>query len=440
MSKYVRIGLLAGVLTVLAVAATTSTEGAAQSADNRIDVLHIDGTITPVTANYINRGIEEAEQSRAEACIIELDTPGGLDTAMRDIVQEIVSSEIPVVVYVSPSGARAASAGVFITMAGHVAAMAPNTAIGAAHPVAIGSDGEAQMSEEMADKVINDSAAYIRSIAEGHGRNIEWAEKAVRESISASETEALKLDVIDLVANDMDNLLTQLNGRQIVMLDDSPVTLQTDDARINYNPMSNIESFMLAISDPNIAVVLLSLAILGITVEIYNPGLIFPGVFGGICAFMAAYSLGFLPINYAGIALLVLAGGLFVAEIFTASFGAFTAGGIASLVIGLLVLFSGRPTLFQPDPWLIPTIAAIIGSITGFIVYRVVRSHRRQAATGKEDLVGKSATVREMLKPKGIIYYKGELWTAILDQGQAKPGEEVIITKSEGLILHVSKK
>ncbi|MFO8143552.1 MAG: nodulation protein NfeD [Dehalococcoidales bacterium] len=427
-------------MTVLAVAATTSTEGAAQSADNRIDVLHIDGTITPVTANYISRGIEEAEQSGAEACIIELDTPGGLDTAMRDIVQEIVSSEIPVVVYVSPSGARAASAGVFITMAGHVAAMAPNTAIGAAHPVAIGSDGEAQMSEEMADKVINDSAAYIRSIAEGHGRNMEWAEKAVRESISASETEALELDVIDLVANDMDNLLTQLNGRQIVMLDDSTVTLQTDDARINYNPMSNIESFMLAISDPNIAVVLLSLAILGITVEIYNPGLIFPGVFGGICAFMAAYSLGFLPINYAGIALLVLAGGLFVAEIFTASFGAFTAGGIASLVIGLLVLFSGRPTLFQPDPWLIPTIAAIIGSITGFIVYRVVRSHRRQAATGKEDLVGKSATVREMLKPKGIIYYKGELWTAILDQGQAKPGEEVIITKSEGLILHVSKK
>ena len=438
MPKYIRIGLLAGVLTVLTIAVTST--GGVQAADNHIDVLQIDGTITPVTANYVNRGIEEAEQGGAEACIIELDTPGGLDTAMRDIVQDIVSSEIPVVVYVSPSGARAASAGVFITMAGHVAAMAPNTAIGAAHPVAIGGDGEAAMSEEMEEKVINDSAAYIRSIAEGHERNIEWAEKAVRESVSASETEAVELDVIDLVANDMDDLLNQLNGRQIVMLDDSTVTLQTDDAVINYNSMSNIEKFMLAISDPNIAVVLLSLAILGITVEIYSPGLIFPGVFGGICAFMAAYSLGFLPINYAGIALLGLAGGLFVAEIFTASFGAFTAGGIASLVIGLLVLFSGRPTLFQPDPWLIPTIAAIIGSITGFIVYRVVRSHQRRAATGKEDLVGKSATVREALKPKGIIYYKGELWTAILDQGQAKPGEEVIITKSDGLILHVSKK
>ena len=438
MPKYVRIGLLAGILTVLAVA-INSTEGA-QAADNRIDVLHIDGAITPVTANYVNRAIEEAEQGGAEACIIELDTPGGLDTAMRDTLQDIVSSEIPVVVYVSPSGARAASAGVFITMAGHVAAMAPNTAIGAAHPVAIGGDGEAQMSEEMAEKVINDSAAYIRSIAGGHGRNIEWAEKAVRESVSASETEALELDVIDIVANNMDNLLTQLDGRQIAMLDGSNITLQTDGARLNYNSMSNIEKFMLAISDPNIAVVLLSLAILGITVEIYSPGLIFPGVFGGICAFMAAYSLGFLPINYAGIALLCLAGGLFVAEIFTASFGAFTAGGIASLVIGLLVLFSGRPTLFQPDPWLIPTIASIIGSITGFIVYRVVRSHRRQATTGREELVGKSATVREMLKPKGIIYYKGELWTAILDQGQAKPGEEVIITRSDGLILHVSKK
>jgi len=436
--KTIRLALLIGISTIAAIAIAIS--GGTQAADNRIDVLHVDGTITPVTANYIDRGIDQAEQDGAVTCIIELDTPGGLDTAMRDIIQDIVSAEIPIVVFVSPSGARAASAGVFITMSGHVAAMAPNTAIGAAHPVAIGPEGEAAMSEEMAEKVINDAAAYIRSIAEGHGRNMEWAEKAVRESVSATETEALELNVIDIIATNLGDLLSQLDGRQVTMLDGSTITLHTEGARTNHSPMSNIESFMLAISDPNIAVVLLSLAILGITVEIYSPGLIFPGVFGGICAFLAAYSLGFLPINYAGIALLALAGGLFVAEIFTASFGIFTAGGIASLVIGLLVLFSGRPTLFQPDPWLVPTIAAIIGGVSAFIVYKVVRSHRRQAETGREELIGKTATVKVVLKPNGTILYKGELWTAILDHGQAKPGEEVIITRSDGLILHVSKK
>jgi len=434
----IRLALLIGLLTVTAVAITIS--GGAEATNGKVDVLQVEGTITPVTANYIDRGINQAIQDGASACVIQLDTPGGLDTAMRDIVKDIVSSEIPVVVFVSPSGARAASAGVFITMSAHVAAMAPNTAIGAAHPVAIGGEGEAAMSEEMAEKVINDSAAYIRSIAEGHGRNVDWAEKAVRESISATEKEALELNVIDLIANNLDDLLSQMNNMQVTMIDGTTVTMQTEEARVNQNPMSNIEKFLLAISDPNISVVLLSLAILGITVEIYSPGLIFPGVFGGICAFLAAYSLGFLPINYAGIALLALAGGLFVAEIFTASFGIFTAGGIASLVIGLLVLFSGRPTLFQPDPWLIPTIASIVGGVAAFIIYKVVRSHRRQAETGKEGLVGGTATVRETLKPKGTIKYKGELWTAIIEQGQAKPGEEVIITKSDGLILHVRKK
>jgi membrane-bound serine protease (ClpP class) len=359
---------------------------------------------------------------------------------MRDIVKDIVDSEVPVVVYVSPSGARAASAGVFITMAAHVAAMAPNTNIGAAHPVAIGEEGEAQMSEEMQEKVVNDAAAYIRSIAGAHGRNIEWAEKAVRESVSATEQEALELNVIDLVATDLDDLVSQLNGRDVTMLDGRVITLNTQDAVIHQDPMSNTEGFLLAISDPNVAVVLLSLAVLGITVEIFNPGLIFPGVFGGICAFLGTYSLGILPIDYAGIALIGLAGGLFVAEFFTASFGIFTAGGIASLVIGLLILFSGRPTLFQPDPWVIPTIAAVIGSIAAFIIYRVVRTHRRQPTTGREELKGKTAVVKVALNPQGTVLYKGELWTAILDQGEAKPGEEVIITKTEGLKVYVTKK
>ncbi len=436
MLKTIRLILLLGILT----AASISIASGVQAANSRIDVLVVKGVINPVVASYIDRGIKQAEEANAVVCIIQLDTPGGLDTSMRDIVQDIVNAEVPVVVYVSPSGARSASAGVFITMAAHVAAMAPNTNIGAAHPVAIGEGGEVQMSEEMAEKVVNDAAAYIRSIAEAHGRNMEWAEKAVRESVSATEQEALKLNVIDLVAADLDSLISQLDGWQVTMLDGRVITLNTQGATTNPSPMSNIEGFLLAISDPNIAVVLLSLAVLGITTEIFNPGLIFPGVFGGICAFLASYSLGFLPVNYAAIAFLVLAGGLFVAEFFTASFGIFTGGGIASLVIGLLILFSGRPTLFQPDPWVIPTIAVVLGSITAFIIYKVVRSHQQQTTTGREELAGKTAIVRIALKPEGTVFYKGELWTATLDQGEAKPGEEVIITRTEGLKLHVSKK
>jgi len=436
MLRTIRITLLIGILTATAIAIASG----AQAANSKIDVLTVKGVINPVTANYVNRGINQAEEANAVACVIQLDTPGGLDTSMRDIVKDIVDSEVPVVVYVSPAGARAASAGVFVTMAAHVAAMAPNTNIGAAHPVAIGEEGEAQMSEEMQEKVVNDAAAYIRSIAEAHGRNIEWAEKAVRESVAATEQEALTLNVIDMVANDLDSLISQLDGREVIMLDGRVITLNTQGATTNQNPMSNVEGFLLAISDPNVAVVLLSLAVLGITVEIFNPGLIFPGVFGGICAFLGTYSLGILPINYAGIALIGLAGGLFVAEFFTASFGIFTAGGIASLVIGLLILFSGRPTLFQPDPWVIPTIAAVISSITAVIIYRVVRTHRRQPTTGREELKGKIATVRRALTPEGTVFYKGELWTAILDEGEAQPGEEVIITKTEGLKVYVTKK
>ena len=436
MLRTIRLTLLIGILTATAIAMASG----AQAANSRIDVLPVKGVINPVTANYVNRGINQAEEANAVACVIQLDTPGGLDTSMRDIVKDIVDSKVPVVVYVSPAGARAASAGVFVTMAAHVAAMAPNTNIGAAHPVAIGEEGEAQMSEEMEEKVVNDAAAYIRSIAEAHGRNIEWAEKAVRESVAATEQEALELNVIDMVANDLDSLISQLDGREVIMLDGRVIILNTQGATTNQNPMSNVEGFLLAISDPNVAVVLLSLAVLGITVEIFNPGLIFPGVFGGICAFLGTYSLGILPINYAGIALIGLAGGLFVAEFFTASFGIFTAGGIASLVIGLLILFSGRPTLFQPDPWVIPTIAAVISSITAVIIYRVVRTHRRQPTTGREELKGKIATVRRALTPEGTVFYKGELWTAILDDGEAQPGEEVIITKTEGLKVYVTKK
>jgi membrane-bound serine protease (ClpP class) len=426
--------ILIGLL--LAVSIATSV----QAANPKIDVITIKGTINPVLIDYVERGIEQAEDSDAEALVIQMDTPGGLDTAMRDIVQLIVNSRVPVVVYVSPSGARAASAGVFITIAAHVAVMAPNTAIGAAHPVAIGEEGEAAMSEAMEEKVVNDAAAYIRSIAEAHGRNIEWAERAVRESVSATEREALELNVIDMVAPDLDTLVAQLDGWQVTMLDNRQITLQTQGATINDVPMKTIEGFLYAIADPNIAYILLSLAMLGIMAEIFNPGLIFPGVVGGISLLLAFYSLGVLPVNYAGVLFIVLAFGLFVAEVLTTTFGLFTAGGITALVIGSLILFQGAAPIFRVDPWLIATVTIVVAAAFAFVINRAISAHRKQAKTGREELIGKTATVKVALNPEGTVFFKGERWTAISEEGSVAPGEEVIIKKLDGLMLYVTKK
>lgn len=433
MLKIIRMLLLLGLI------ATASIVAEAQAATPRIDVLQVKGTINPVLVDYIEGGIKRAEETEAVACVIQLDTPGGLDTSMRDIVKTIVNARVPVVVYVSPSGARAASAGVFITIAGHVAAMAPNTAIGAAHPVAIGAEGEAEMSEAMEEKVVNDAAAYIRSIAEAHGRNMEWAEKAVRESVSATEQEALELNVIDMVAPNLDALVAQLDDREVTMLDGSTVKLQTRGATINHIEMSIIEDFLYTIADPNIAYILLSLAMLGIMAEIFNPGLIFPGIVGGISLLLAFYSLGVLPVNYAGLLLIALAFGLFAAEVLTETFGLFTAGGITSLVIGSLILFKGGP-LFEVDIGLIVIVVILIAAFSAFVIQRAIRAHRSQATTGREELVGKTAIVKEPLDPEGTVFIKGERWQAISEKGRVKSEEEVTITKVEGLKLRVTKK
>ncbi len=434
MLKIIRLIILMSLL----VAASLAIK--AQAASHTIVVLPAKGVVNPVLSDYIQRGIEQAEEDNAVALIIQLDTPGGLDTAMRDIIKDIVNARIPVVVYVSPSGARAASAGVFITMAGHIAAMAPNTAIGAASPVSIGPEGEGQMSETMKEKIVNDAAAYIRSIAEAHGRNVEWAERAVREAVSATEQEALELNVIDMVAPDLDNLISQLDGWEVTMLGGAVVTLNTQGATINRIPMNWMEEFLYAISDPNIAFILLSLAILGITAEIFNPGLIFPGVVGAISLLLAFFSLGQLPVNIAGILLIVLAFALFIAEVFTATFGLLTAGGIVALVIGSLILFKGGPPeVFQIDLWLIAIVTILIAGFFAFALTRIIRTYRRQAYTGREELIGKKAVVKVALEPEGMVLFKGERWTATLDKGRVEPGEEVIITKVDGLQLYVTK-
>ncbi len=408
----------------------------AQTANPTIDVLHADGVINPVLADYIERGINQAEEDNATACIIQLDTPGGLLGSTEEIVISIMNADVPVIVYVSPKGAWAASAGVFITLSAHIAAMTPGTTIGAAHPVSI---GDSEISEDELEKITNFSAKWIQTIAEDRGRNIEEARLAVTESKSFTDVEALDFNLIDLRADTLESLISQIDGWQITKADGSVVTINTQGATIKDINMSAIEGFLFAITDPNIAYILLSLAILGITVEIFNPGLIFPGVAGAIAGLLAFYSLGMLPVNYAGILLMALAFALFITEAFTPTFGLLTAGGITSLVIGSMILFKGGP-LFQVNIWLIILIAVFFATFLAFVINRVVAAHHRQASTGREELIGKTAIVRATLNPEGTVLYEGEIWTAILDQGRAEPKEEVIIKRFEGLKLYVTKK
>ena len=432
----IRRTILAIIILLLAVSIGTSV----QSQSPRVDILTIKGTINPVLVDYVKRGIEKAEESGAEALIIQMDTPGGLDTAMRDIIQHITNARIPVVVYVSPAGARAASAGLYILLSSHVAAMASNTATGAATPIALGEGGEAEISDELQAKIINDAAAYIRSLAESHGRNADWAERAVREGVSVTEQEALELNVIEMVAPNLEILIQQLDGQQVEMLGGFVVTLETSDAVINDVEMKTIERFLYTIADPNIAYLLLSIASMGIMVEIFNPGLIFPGIIGAISGILAFYSLGQLPVNIAGVLLIVLAFGLFVGEVLTTTFGLFTMGGLVSLVIGSLILFQGAAPVFQINPWLIAGVVIVITAVVAFIVQRAIMAHRKQAKTGREDLIGKLATVRVALNPEGTVFFKGERWAARSEEGEIKPGEQVVINKIDGLMLHVSKK
>ncbi len=428
-------------LTVVLVLLGLSIGGGAFAQGPQVDVITIDGIINPVLIDYVERSIEQAENSGAEAQVIKMDTPGGLDTSMREIIQLIVNSRVPVVVYVAPSGARAASAGLYILMSSHVAAMGRDTVTGAATPISIGDSGEeAQMSDELKAKVVNDSAAYMRSLAESRGRNADWAERAVREGVSVTETEALEMNVIEIIAPDLDSLLAQLDGREVTLISGQTVTLETAGATVNEIGMKGIEGFLYAISDPNIAYILLSLATLGIMAEIFNPGLIFPGVLGGIALLLAFYSLGMLPVNYAGILLIVLAVGFFIAEIFTSTFGILTAGGIISLVIGSMILFQGYSPVFQVSPWLIAIVVLIFAGVFIFMAQRAIHTHRTQPKTGKEDLIGKTATVKVTLKPEGTVMFRGERWTARSESGPIKAGEEVVINRLDGLTLYVGKK
>ena len=419
-------------LAVLSVISFVS--GTVRADSPKIEVLTVNGTIVPVVASYIDRGITRAESEGAVACIIQLNTPGGLLNSTEDIVQRILNARVPIVVYVTPQGSWAASAGTFITISAHVAAMAPGTSIGAAHPVSTGE----QMPEDVSKKVTEYSAAWIRSIAEMRGRDTEQAALAVSESKSFTASEALDAKLIDLRADDLESLISQLDGRKVILASGEEVAIDTTGYIPIANGMNSIERFLQVISDPNIAYILLTLATIGLITELSNPGLIFPGVIGGICLFLAFYSLGVLNAYWAGVLLIFLAIGLFVAEVFTQAYGVLTAGGLASLVIGSLILFSHSSPEMEVNRFLIAGVAILIAGFIAFIVGAAVRGQRRRVATGAEALIDKAAMAKTKLNPKGMVLVDGELWKAEVDSGKVEPGEEVTVTKVEGLKLYVT--
>jgi membrane-bound serine protease (ClpP class) len=421
------IALLAGVLLSATVSASSQL----------IQILHVEGVIVPVVADYIDRGISKAEDENAAACIIELDTPGGLLESTETIVKRIMNADIPVVVYVSPKGAWAASAGTFITLSAHIAAMMPGTTIGAAHPVSAGGE---QIPEEQMKKITEFSAKWMKTIAQERGRNIDEAQLAVTESKSFTDVDALSSNLINLRANSLDSLISQINGWKVTLANGREVTIDTTGYELTRQEMSFVERFLHAISNPNIAYILLSIGTIGIIAEIYHPGAFFPGITGAISLLLAFYALDVLDATLGGILLLLLSFGLFIGEALTATFGLFTAGGIVALVLGSLILFPGGGPLFQIDPWLIATVVILVAAFFAFVIQRVIRVHRRQAFSGKEELVGKTAVVKVALEPEGMVLFKGELWTAVSEKGRVKPGEEVIITRVDGLKLYVTKK
>ena len=405
------------------------------SGSSKVHVLKLEGVINPVSAKFITESLLEAQKADANCFIIELDTPGGLMESMRMINKEILASEIPVIVYVHPSGARAASAGVFISYAAHLVAMTPGTNIGAAHPVTIG--GQADSSSAMMDKVTNDAAASIRSLAEKRKRNVEWAEQAVRESVSITEKEALKLNVIDYIASTLDSLLIMIDGKEINM-DGEVYTLDTKDADIFTTEMNWRFRILDRISDPNIAYILLLLGIYGIFFELSNPGSIFPGVVGVVFLILAFFAMQTLPINYAGLLLILFALILFLLEIKIVSYGLLSVGGAISMFIGSLMLFD------SPLPFFRVSLSVIIPAVLttlAFFVFAIgfaLKAQRKKPTTGKQGIVGEVGVVLEKIDPEGKIKIHGEIWNAT-SQAVIEPNEKVIAHKVlDGLILEVN--
>ncbi|PIQ96353.1 MAG: serine protease [Nitrospinae bacterium CG11_big_fil_rev_8_21_14_0_20_56_8] len=407
-------------------------------AQGRVIVVPINGAINPVVADFVSEEIREANLNQEELLVIQMDTPGGLDTAMRQIIKAIQDSRVPIAVFVGPSGSRAASAGTFITLASHVAAMAPGTNIGAAHPVNLmGGGGGDEQSKTMEEKVANDAAAYIRSLAEQRGRNAYWAEMAVRKSQSISAEEAKKLGVIDLIANDLAALILAVEGREVT-INSVPIVIHTEGREISHREMTQRQKILDIISNPNVAYILMMLGLVGLYFELSNPGLILPGVIGGISLILALYAMQTLPINYAGLLLILLGIVLFIAEINVMSFGLLAVGGGISILLGSLMLMdTDDPALQISKSVLIPTAAFFLLVVVG-IIYLARQSHKMKSVAGWEALIGAVGVVKAEIDPEGTILVHGEIWNAESEQ-PVPVGEKVTVEAIDGLKVKVKR-
>jgi membrane-bound serine protease (ClpP class) len=418
----------------LKAAVAAAAFGAPVSAHADIPVVDLDGVVHAVTAAHVVQAIDHADAAGAPLLVLRLNTPGGLDSSMRQIVDRMLNCRTPVAAFVGPSGARAASAGFIIAISADVAAMAPGTNIGAAHPVA----GLGQMDEVMSKKVTSDAAAYIRSKAERRGRNVEMAEKAVVESRSFTEKEALELHLIDLVAKDVPDLIAQLEGRTVKRFDGTTVTLHLAGQRTVEVRMDWRRAILSTIARPEILFLLLLGALAGLGAEISHPGLVFPGIVGTICLILFLFASQIIPVNWAGVLLVVLAIGLFVAEVKVASYGLLTIGGLVAMILGAMMLVDSPLPELRVDPWKLAPFILVFAGFTLALVRLVIQAQRRTAKTGAEGLVGVRGTADTDLDPEGWVMVQGERWRARAAERVTR-GESIEVVSMEGLALRVRK-
>jgi membrane-bound serine protease (ClpP class) len=422
---------LRAVLAAFAVAAVVPSAYAATPP--RVRAVEFDNDVNPVTADYVVGEIERANEKRYDAVVILLDTPGGLSDSMKDIYEAELASKIPVIVYVYPEGARAASAGVWIGQAGDILAMAPQTNIGSSTPISVGGE---DIQEDLRRKVVNDAAASLRALAREHGRNVKWADAAVRRASNLNAREALEQNVIDVIAPNLPALLNKIDGRETKP---KGLVLHTAGAQVDYVEMSLWKRILDTLIDPNLIVILLSVGVLGITIELWNPGLILPGTVGAISLVIALFGLQVLPVSWAGILLMLLAAGFFVAETFVVSHGALTLAGAVAFVIGSLMLFDPAGDAYQVSLPVAIGVAATMALLVGLAAVKIVQVRRAPVVTGDSELIGQVGVVRQALDPEGFVFVHGELWRARTSGEPVPPGEEVRVEGlADGLTLTVS--
>lgn len=433
-----RLRTLASAMMLLGMLLLLATSVAAQDTERRVGLIEVDGTITPVMATYVGRGIDRSVDRGDSAVVIQMDTPGGLSSAMDDIISDILNSPIPVIVFVGPEGSRAGSAGVYITYAAHVAAMAPATNIGSATPINLGDDSEDDELSAADRKAINDAVGKIRGLAEQRGRNADWGEAAVRDADNITATRAVELNVVDFIAQDIDDLLAKADGREVLIANQT-VTVETAGASVSSIEMTFFERLLQVITDPNIAYVLVSLGTLALVFEIANPGGIGPGAVGGIMLVTGFYGLGTLDTNWAGLALMALAFLLFIIDVFVPTHGILTISGVISFLFGGLLLSNTRnDDVLAVSQTVIFTMTALMGLFFFFVIGVLLRSRGRPPVTGESTLVGATAVVRQPLDPDGMVFVQGELWQATSTGGTIERGELVRVVRVDGLRLTVT--